>query len=233
MSKIIKKYRSSGTEPKTPLERKPVPEDNFKRFHFWVIEQAHMYGVLKDADVKRAIEILLDKLERHIGKPSPAKNYLQRQAWKFFEIFCQKYLHLTDLQYTGNFGPTEIKLVQTLVQKLDDQGISVEEYVVWLFDDFYSNNDLVANIYLSVSNNVLQEFMYKNAHILKQRKQARRAELEEDELLKQASMMIRTAKKEEHKKEVVDVLQLYKNGVLNLGEFAVKMNTLAKKHENS
>lgn len=213
------------------IKRKCVPIDNYTRFHFWLIEQSHLYGVTEDHDVRRAIEVLVKQLENHISKNVYKKddNSEYKIVKQFVQIFKQKYLEFTDLEYDiGKIQGKDIKIINSLANKLNKNEVSIEEYIKWLFDDFYPNkNNLSATIPLSISNNIVQEFLYKNLEMLKSRKEKKKLLLEEDALLNKAKLIFRVTKD----KSIIEIMENYKDSKLNIKEFAIKINRLYEENK--
>jgi len=208
-------------------------EARYKRFHLWLVEMSTLYGVVDDPELRDVIHILLEKLENRISaNKEQEEGKRKKKVRSFFAIFKQKYLQLTDLEYFGGFKATEAKIIEGLIGKLEQNGATMEEYLKWLFDEFYINKEqLSPNIPLSVSNSVLQEFMYKNAAKLKNRKQAKEAIEEEELLLRRAGVLIRSSKDEGFKQEVVTLLKHYQKSECNLPEFRLELKKLSEKFE--
>jgi len=174
------------------MAKKRVPTDNYQRFHYWLVEMSDVYGMWEDPDVKRALLVLFEKIQEHLGK-SMAKQDSQKIGAKVFAIFKQKYLESYDIEYQATMGGgAQMKIAEGMVEKLEKQGASIEEYMNWLFDDFFAGNDkLSPGLPLALSNNVLQSFFYQKKTELKKRQIEKKAQDEGRILLQEARVLLR------------------------------------------
>ena len=151
------------------MKKTPVSNDKYVRFHAAFVLITNEFGILDDPDVARACDILLEKLAQRVGKTKAKQG--QRGAWKFYNFFRQKYLQFTDFEYEGTFGAKEIKMTNIMLEKLNKHDVTMEEYVTWLFDELFPNNEkLSPGLGLALSSNILQDYLYRNRDKLSKKK---------------------------------------------------------------
>lgn len=213
--------------------RKKVSDDNYKRFHFWLIEHAKLFGVDKDPNIMNAIHIVLDAIESRLGTPD-TKEKEDSNALNFWMLYKAKFLQCYDIQCLETLSPKLHKITKTLIEKLEQKSVDMEMYVDWLFDDFYENNTLSPNLGLSLSNNVLQQFFLENKEQIKRKLEEQRKQALYDETVKRARILIREAN--ESDKEMLQTwVQQLRDGEISTSSFVnlIKAFDARKKSESA
>jgi len=126
-------------QEKTPLER-------FKLFKARLVQDADILNVIDDLNVKHHLELLIQALDKVIfdfENPIPEafqKQKAQDERQKFIAIFCQKYRLMTDMEYQQTVTPYHCKNMLDVINKIKEQGGTIEDYMNFLFDEFFPNN---------------------------------------------------------------------------------------------
>lgn len=212
------------------MKRFSVPDDNYKKFHFWLIEQSKMYGMWEDNEVRRGIEITLEAIQQQLGKVKRNKSKRHQEVRKFYAIYCQKFLTYFDIETVEELGGKEIKIIQALLDKLYKHEITCEEYLDWLFDEFYPDNPrLSAGIGLSVSKSTLNRYMIANSKRLKERDESKKKKQLSDQITKKVRTLLRKHNSEELKKLLHD----FYNGDINITTLNLRLAAFENRMKNS
>ena len=76
------------------------------------------------------------KIEKEISAPKTEQDDLR----KFIALFRDRYAHETDMEYKSKLNPDEIGMIRGMVKKLRDKEVDIDEYLNWIFDDFYNDD---------------------------------------------------------------------------------------------
>lgn len=76
-------------------------------------------------------------IEIEVGGDDGRKNI---ETKKFIAIYRKRYLEFTDFECEETFNGVAFVIIGGHVKKLIDAGSSVEEYLIWFFDDFLKEN---------------------------------------------------------------------------------------------
>lgn len=215
------------------MKRIPVPDDSYRMFHFWLIEQAKRYGVLEDSNVRHGIEMTLNAIELHLGKVKRDKQIIHKEVRKFYVIYCEKFLSKYGFETTEKLSGKEIKLIQSLLDSLHKYEVSIEDYITWLFEDLYiEGNKLTAGLPLSVSNSILNKFLVSNSGKMKENSDKKRKKI----LSEQLQQKIRFLMREHNSPELKKLLNDFSNNDIDLNTLKLKImayeNKLKKEQEN-
>lgn len=119
--------------------------------------------------------------------------FIKDNRRKLIAMYKTMYRQKTDLFCEENIDPTTIVILDRLIEKLVNDGSSVEEYLKWFFDDFLSRKEnskfMPPNIKLFVSNFVITKFMYEMNDTMKQRKKDAKDSKRRLELIKLATIV--------------------------------------------
>jgi hypothetical protein len=198
---------------KDKTERFSVPEDREEQFLLQVLLSAQMTGVAEDPEISHYIQLLREQVERKIfertHKVSPMKK-LNMEAKKYVAIFKQRYLQLTDLEYSRQVSPVDAKLMRQVTKALMEVGFEADEYLKWMFEEFLVENPKFCppNIKWSGSGFVLDKFLYEHRAKMKEKKQAETRKREMLDLIERARTLMRCFVElgEKEKKEKVKAL---------------------------
>lgn len=159
------------------MRRRAIPKNPFERFRHWLLEMDHMYGLHSDADVGRAVEILLDTLDKSITS-GRVKNQKQPDIRIYILVFKSKYVELSDREYKINIRGQDIVVIKKVCDMLRTEGCSVDDYLCWFFDEFLPGNPKLCppTIKSSCSEVFFERFLFVNKDKIKYQKE-RDAEL--------------------------------------------------------
>lgn len=204
------------------VERHAVPENRLERFMGLVYSLVEPFGIEEVPEVFHYVELLGQAIERQIVESKFAgspQNRLAADRRKFITIFKNRYLHLTDMEYSRAITGVDGRLVNQLDKVLTDNGFEVDEYLTWFYDDFLNENPkfMPPTIKLSCSNFVVEKFLFEHREQIKQRKESQIRKKESLDLIGRARVLIRTcANDEEAKKKIIEVLKGYRDGSIIL-----------------
>ena len=154
-----------------------------------ILEEMRLHAVLWKNDttysklnknIKDSLEIFLDNITttqslNNIEKicSGEAKDVKNSETNKFITIYREKYLELTDFNCDEKINNTCYVIVRAFIDKLNKQGSTVNEYLMWFFDDFLADNPKLCppTIRLSISSSVTAKFFFEMKDKLKARKE--------------------------------------------------------------
>lgn len=197
------------------MQKIPIPSNSFELFRAQLNIWVKLCDINSDPECARAIEILDNALCSKIYKSIPkiAKNFRINEVRRFIAIFKKKYFDTTGIEFQVPFAGRENKIIEVLIGKLEKDEISCEEYLEWLFNDFFpKNTNMDVNIYISVSANIYQKFLFENSEKLKERKEKKKKEIVIDKILEKAKILYRDTKD----KSIIDTINEYKNGKITI-----------------
>jgi hypothetical protein len=205
---------------KDTVERHAVPENRIERFMGLVYSLAEPFGIDDIPEVYHYVELLGQAVERHLVESKFLVLPQHRQTTdrrKFISIFRNRYLSLTDLEYSRAITGIDGRLINQLNKVLEDNAFGVDEFLAWLFDVFLNENPKFCppSIKFSCSNFVVEKFLYDHRDQIKQRREDEIRKKAALDLISRARVLIRTGS-EEDKKKIVDLLKNYKAGSIML-----------------
>ena len=167
-------------------EKRAVPEDGIQRFMQIVLSLVEAFGVDLEDDVYHYVILLQKSVERHIfnqrhsGVSRNTKE--KRKVRQFIAIFKQRFLQLVDCEYGDKSSPIDGRLIKSVIEKVEEAGLTVEGYLQWTFDDFLPNNPkfIPPNIRQICANHFVVSFIYEKRGELKE---ARERGIEEKDIV--------------------------------------------------
>lgn len=216
------------------VERHAVPEDRLERFMGLVYSLVEPFGVNEVPEVQHYVELLGQAIERHIVESKFAGTPQHRTTAdrrKFISIFKNRYLHLTDLEYSRAITGVDGKLMNHLIKIMSDNGFEVDEYLTWLFDDFLSENQKFCppTIKFACSGFVIEKFLFEHKDVIKQRKEDQIRKKASLDLIGRGRVLIRIfADNEEVKKNIVNILTGYRDGSIMLEKMRENFEALER-----
>jgi hypothetical protein len=153
------------------MQKHPVDQNNFKRFRLWLLEMVEMYGVASSKEVNRQVSLLTEALDRHIFESTNPKKVSVTPSRKFIAIFNSLYRILTDYDYKKVVSSVEVKNIESFLSKLNEVGVSSDEYLNWFFNVFLPDNQKLCppTISMSCSNFIWTKFLFEHKDELKKR----------------------------------------------------------------
>lgn len=120
----------------------PIPTNETERFMAMVWSIAGMSGVDRIPSVLKKIDELNDAVNEHLSGKSIASGRLDinSQRKRFIAIFKTKYLEYTGHEYPTTITGTDSKIIQSVVEKVLNNGYCVDTYLKWLFDEYAPAN---------------------------------------------------------------------------------------------
>ena len=181
--------------PKKKLgeERFPASKDPFSNFVTVLLLQAEHFGVRSDRNVAHHINLLVEACQQRIvrSKKSTRKRKIT-ETRKFILMFTNRYLQLTDFEYSGRITDVQYKSVEATARQLGEIGSSVEEYMEWLFGEFLPSNDEFCppSISHACSKYIFSNFRYVMKEKLKKRHDGEQRKLQEDETVRRGQVLM-------------------------------------------
>ena len=140
-------------------------EDEFKKLPSCL--NAALTTVMNELKVYEAIK-------KNGGVDEREQDNMKQDKIRFFMLFKNKYLELTDLTYSYPFSPTDQLMVSRLIESLSQQGANFIEYPTWFFDEWCamesSKNFLPPQLGLVCSNKIRDKYLYIMKDQLKMKK---------------------------------------------------------------
>jgi hypothetical protein len=224
---------------KNKIDRHPIPDDTCRTYMGMVWTLAKVMGIDKIPSAVHYLQLHCDEINRHIfEQKSPAVTHHREdcERRKYIAIFRTKYLELTDLEYNKAITPVEAKMVSQVCDNLAEKGLTVDEYLKWMFDEFLPTAEKFCPPQLrwSCSDFIISKFFYENRDLLKQRKEeAIRSKLSVD-LMNRARVCMRQVKPEDIEK-IKEMIKKFFDGGIVIDEMRklVESYEAAIKQENS
>jgi uncharacterized protein YeeX (DUF496 family) len=147
---------------------------------------------------------------------------------RFIAIFKTRYAQSFDLEYTKSITPAEGKLINQVNKELLKNGFTADDYLKWIFDDFFIDND---NLGVPTAKSIcsqwfLHTFLNANREIKEARK---RQELDKKaglDLIQRARGLIRCDMESKDVKKVSESMKDYGERRIMLSEFRKVVETL-------
>jgi len=192
------------------------------------------FGIDEVPEVYHYVELLGQAIERQIVESKfsdSSQNRTVVDRRKYITIFKNRYLHLTDMEYTRAITGVDGRLINQIIKALNDNGFEVDEYLTWLYGDFLVENPKFCppSIKFSCSNFVVEKFLYEHREKIKQRREDQVRKKESLDLIARARVLIRTfADDEGVKKKIVDILTGYRDGSIMIEKVRGEIEALEK-----
>ena len=212
------------------MNRKNIPKNKFGLFYSQMYLWAEICGIRSDPEISRALEILEDAVDSKMARTMTTKQSKTlkdtNKCRKFISIFRSKYLEMTDQEYEKKPSDKEVKNIDRLIGKLDEKDISVEEYLMWLFDVFHPNNPKIdPNPAFASCDSILQKFIYENRNMLKKRKDDKIRSMKFKNLSAEARELYRETK-DEGLRELITKLR---SGTMTVAEMEKNLEKFKQK----
>ena len=201
------------------VDRHAMPEDHLERFMGILYSMMEPFGIDKVPEVCHYVELLGQAIERAVVESKfnggSAQHRMTADRRKFIVIFRNRYVSLTDLEYTRAITGVDGKMIGQVISILNDKGFEVDEYLTWLFDDFLAENPKFCppTIKFACGSLAVEKFMFLNRDKIKQKKEELIRKKMSLDLIARARVLIRTFANDENvKKKIADVLRSYRDG---------------------
>jgi len=212
---------------KEKTEKTPVPTGDLEQYLMLKNILRLKYGLDSYPRLVPYLDNEDQAIEREIfeetHKTSPLKK-LNIEAKKYVAIFKQRYLQLTDLEYTRPLSPVDAKLMRQVTKALMDVGFEVDEYLKWMFEEFLVENPKFCppSIKWSGSGFVLDKFLFDHKEKMRERKEAEVRKREMMDLINRARALMRgfvEGGKPDEKEKVKELLKKQRDEGIMVSEF--------------
>jgi len=152
-------------------------------------------------------ELLQEEINKKLGRKIKRKEKIikeesseQGDVRKFIATFRDRYAYETDMEYKSKISPEEIGMMKAMVKKLRDKEVDIEEYMDWIFDDFFEDeknrNKFVPSIKLVTGTFLASKFFMQNRDRLRRRKVAVESKSRRDAVRNHGKILFRKTKEE-------------------------------------
>jgi len=217
------------------VDRHAMPEDHLERFMGILYSMMEPFGIDKVPEVCHYVELLGQAIERAVVESKfnggSAQHRMTADRRKFIVIFRNRYVSLTDLEYTRAITGVDGKMIGQVISILNDKGFEVDEYLTWLFDDFLAENPKFCppTIKFACGSLAVEKFMFLNRDKIKQKKEELIRKKMSLDLIARARVLIRTFANDENvKKKIADVLRSYRDGSIMIEKMRVDIEDLER-----
>ena len=217
------------------VDRHAMPEDHLERFMGILYSMMEPFGIDKVPEVCHYVELLGQAIERAVVESKfnggSAQHRMTADRRKFIVIFRNRYVSLTDLEYTRAITGVDGKMIGQVISILNDKGFEVDEYLTWLFDDFLAENPKFCppTIKFACGSLAVEKFMFLNRDKIKQKKEELIRKKMSLDLIARARVLIRTFANDENvKKKITDVLRSYRDGSIMIEKMRVDIEDLER-----
>lgn len=143
----------------------------------------------------------------------------------YFAIFKQKYLEFSDMQYSGSFDSTSRFIAGNVISRLKSEGASSQEYLEWFFkefmsDEFNKRRYAPPQLKVTLSNAIVDKFIYLNKDRLSVRKQDIANYKVKNALMTLATEYLKRSVSKEFCKEFGQKIISYSRGDISLRKFS-------------
>jgi hypothetical protein len=215
--------------------RVAVPESAVGGFALTLAILERQMGVDKIPNLHHYVDQLIDACTRHEIESNTLKGRgsIPINRRRFIAIFKTRYLQMTDLEYVAAITAADCKVINQVVQQLEDDGLTVDQYLEWSFDTYYPDNPRMCPPTLrhTCSSHIIEKFRYEFRSAIKRHK----SDTAEKDLIMQTiakSREIMRRMKElgiaEEREELRNVLKEYKDGNIMKVEFIGKIREFEK-----
>ena len=214
------------------VERCAVPENRLERFMGVVYSLVEPFGVEDIPEVFHYVELLGQAIERQIAESKfngVPQNTTTKNRKQFISIFKNRYLHLTDLEYSRTITGIDGKMINQLVKTLEENGFEVDEYLKWLFDTFLEENPKFCppTMKFCCGNFVSEKFLFDHKDVIKKRKDDQLKKKEALDLISRSRVLMRHFSEEGNiKNKIVEVLKNYRDGSIMIDEMRSEIESL-------
>lgn len=145
-----------------------------------LVWQSDPYFKKMDKSIQNYVKNFIDILQIAEDNPTIEKEKNAsleiKGAQKFIGLFQKAYLELIGRETTEKFNGVTIKIFSTQVKKLIEAGATVEDYVNWLFKEFFlepaNQRCLPPNVNFCMSCNMIEKFLFVKKDELLMRKKS-------------------------------------------------------------
>jgi len=105
---------------------------------------------IQNADIRFHLNILAEQLQQELDTKMGRKKSRERKVVaventenedvrKFIALFRDRYVQETDMEYRTKLNPDELGAIKSIIIKLREKNVDVDDYLGWVFDDFFDD----------------------------------------------------------------------------------------------
>ena len=105
------------------------------------------WSYIQNPDIRFHLNVLAEQLQGELDKKIGRKSAKEKKAMlientesedlrKFIALFRDRYVQETDMEYKSKLSPEEIGSIKSMVKKLRDKKVDIDDYISWVFDVF-------------------------------------------------------------------------------------------------
>lgn len=165
---------------------------------------------IQNKDIRFHLNVLAEQLQteldRKLGrKQSREKKTLEientegEDVRRFIALFRDRYAQETDMEYRTKLNPDEIGAIKSMVKKLREKNVDIDDYLSWVFDVFFDDAEnrekfappmikLVCGTFLASKFFMNNRDRFRNQRIVEEKKSRR------DSIRDYGKMLFRTTK---------------------------------------
>lgn len=180
------------------MVRKEVVKGDLPRFVSVISTLAIDYGIFADHELAPALRYFLEAAT-HKAEGFQSNKKQHSYVKQYIRVFQNRYLQLTDTEYNVKIMPEDVWGIKRTVEMLHKEHLTIDEYMTWLFDDFYqrdsSDTFLPVRLTFTLSQWAMERFFHEMRETRKERKKHKVAEVRETVVLRRARVIMRRIKK--------------------------------------
>jgi len=105
---------------------------------------------IQNADIRFHLNVLVEQLQQELDRKMGRKKAKEKKSVeventehedvrKFIALFRDRYAQETDMEYRTKLNPDEIGVIRSIVKKLRDKKVDIDDYLGWVFDVFFDD----------------------------------------------------------------------------------------------
>ena len=127
------------------MSKQPVPRNSLECFAGVVMAISEAYGVRNIPEIYQYVDMLFDAIRKYRAEEEYGITVLSgdehAERKRMFAIFAQKFRDSYGIEYPAQFSPADAKIAVQISSKIKALGVTVDDYLNWIFDEYSSDND--------------------------------------------------------------------------------------------
>lgn len=165
------------------------------------------------------------------GEDNNEQKGIVRQKKEFIAIFKQKYIQNIDMSYDKPMNIVTNSLLIKTIERLLSQGSNSQEYLDWVWDDFFSlqrnKKYLPADIAFVCSSWIVDKFLYEKKDSLRIRKRDIVDLAIKNKIIELATRLLEEIKERNLGEKILS----YSRGDMTIKQFVESMKKYCEKHD--
>jgi len=107
---------------------------------------------IQNQDIRFHLNILVEQLQQELDKKMgrqkikasnqiKVENTENEDVRKFIALFRDRYAQETDMEYRTKLNPEELASIKSIVTKLREKDVEIDDYLSWVFDVFFDDQN--------------------------------------------------------------------------------------------